>query len=234
VGLIPRRALEVAAVNSLRLENFNPEMMIEDRLASVLAEERARGELRALAEGMVAAVAAPVPTPGGGSVASLAGALGAALGEMACGVTLKRKSFEAHFARLQQARTELARCRAQLLERIDRDSESYQQYLNALRLPKATGEEQARRDSAIEAAAQVAVRVPLDTAQIILAVERLLASLRTITIPPTASDLSVAALMARAGRSGSIETSRTNLALITDADWAARTRQELEAIENFS
>ncbi len=54
-----------------------------------------------MVEEFVNAVAAPTPTPGGGSVAALAGALAAGLGEMVCGVSLKRKSLSAHHPALE-------------------------------------------------------------------------------------------------------------------------------------
>jgi glutamate formiminotransferase len=231
VGLIPRRALEAAAVHSLRIGSFSPEIMIEDRLATVLAEERARGELRALAEGMVAAVAAPVPTPGGGSVSALAGALAAALGEMACGVSLKRKSYEAHFGRLQEVRRQLARNRARLLESIDRDSESYQNYLKVLRLPRTTRDEQARRDAAVDEAAKEAVTVPSKTAATVWEVIRALDALPDITIPPVAADLAVALILAKAALDGSIKTARANLELVADPEWRHAAKEALAALD---
>ena len=230
VGLIPRRALEGAAVGDLQVENFHPDLVVENRLASVLKGQQEAGSLRLLAEGFVAAVAAPGPTPGGGSVAALAGSLAAALGEMVCGVTLKRKSFHEHFHRLAEARTQLADLREELLDRIDRDSESYQGYLNAMRLPKETTAEQAECAGAIEAAGKETVTVPLETTELVVEVERLLKSLRAITIPQAASDLSVALMMAEAGRQGSLENVRTNLSAIQDKDWAALIEQKLKSL----
>src|SRR5438105_878855 len=89
VGLVPRRALVDASVHYLKVENFHPELILENRLEQVLAESGEAGGTAALPDAFVAAVAAPTPTPGGGSVSALAGALAAALGEMVCGLTLK-------------------------------------------------------------------------------------------------------------------------------------------------
>jgi len=122
----------------------------------------------------VAAVATPVPTPGGGSVAALAGSLAAALGEMVCGVTLKRKSFEPHFPQLEEARARLAKVRDKLLTNIDRDSQSYEDFIAAVKLPKTTETEQANRASSLERASKHAAVVPLETAELAAEVERLL------------------------------------------------------------
>ena len=43
--------------------------------------------------GFISSVAAAIPTPGGGSVAALAGSLAAALGEMMAGLTEGRQKF---------------------------------------------------------------------------------------------------------------------------------------------
>ena len=111
VGLVPRQALDDAAVQFLRVENFRPELVVENRLEQVLEDRNSQvsqstidnrqsamppAPLRAMVEPFVNVVAAPTPTPGGGSVAALAGALAAGLGEMVCGVSRKRKSLADH------------------------------------------------------------------------------------------------------------------------------------------
>ncbi len=85
IGLVPRRALEDTAVQYLKVENYHPQLVFENRLEQIIREqtksaapEKAR-TLRSMIEAFVAAVAAPTATPAGGSVAALAGALSAAL-----------------------------------------------------------------------------------------------------------------------------------------------------------
>ena len=114
-----------------------------------------------MVEDFVNAVAAPTPTPGGGSVAALAGALAAGLGEMVCGVSLKRKSLGAHHPALEATRARLAALRERLMEIVDLDAQSYEAVMRAFKLPKSTEAEQAARDQAIEAASkQASVRAP--------------------------------------------------------------------------
>jgi glutamate formiminotransferase/formiminotetrahydrofolate cyclodeaminase len=196
VGLVPRRAIVDAAVHFLAVENFRPELIVENRLEQVLSEpaagpSRAATPLAALAQEFVGAVAAPTPTPGGGSAAALAGALAAALGEMVCGVSLERKSLQAQHAALAAARTRLAGWRARLMGNIDRDAQSYEAVLCAYRLPKSSAPEQAARNHAVEAASKEAAAVPLETAELAAAVGREIAGLSGITIPQAASDLRV-------------------------------------------
>jgi glutamate formiminotransferase/formiminotetrahydrofolate cyclodeaminase len=239
VGLIPRRALEDAAVHYLKVENYRPELIVENRLAKVLEEQATRAaapgaSLGALAEGFVGAVAAPTATPGGGSVAALAGALAAALGEMVCGLTLKRKSFEAHFPRLEAHRSQVAGLRAKLLANVDRDAQSYDGVVAAMRLPKATEAEQAARARAIEEASKLAALVPLETGEFVTEIERVLRGLPPITIPQAASDLSVALALVEAARAGALENVHVNLPSIHDPAWIERIAPRVRHIETLS
>src|SRR5213593_760224 len=75
VGLIPQKALEQAVEFYLRVENFSPEMILENRLAEVIAQAPAQASSMAdMLRGFLDRVASAEPTPGGGSVAALAGA----------------------------------------------------------------------------------------------------------------------------------------------------------------
>jgi glutamate formiminotransferase len=237
VGLVPRRALDDAAVHYLKLENFRPDLIVENRLAQVFREQP-RGAaqqkvstLQSMAEGFVDAVAAPTATPGGGSVSALAGALSASLGEMVCGVTLKRQSFAAHHAALEESRRRLSKLRSRLMENIDRDAQSYEAVMAAVKLPKSTESEQTQRAQAIEEASKTAATVPLETAELAAEVAHLIEDLRTITIPQAASDLTVALHLAEAALRGAIENVRVNLPSSKDRDWVNQMEQELQGLE---
>ena len=93
VGLIPKRAIELTADFYLQLENFSPAQVLENRMEAALggAASEAPGRLAALAQPFLDAVAQPTAAPGGGSVAALAGALGASLGQMVAGLSRKEK-----------------------------------------------------------------------------------------------------------------------------------------------
>ena len=262
VGLVPRQALDTAAVQFLRIENFRPELIVENRLEQVLTDRELKFEnrnskieiqksaepatefrvskfefrkgadapLRGMVEEFVKALAAPTPTPGGGSVAALAGALAAGLGEMVCGVSLKRKSLETDHPALNAARTRLAGLRDRLMGMIDQDAVSYEGVMRAFKLPKSTEVEQAARQQAIEAASKQASVVPLETAELAAAVAAELASLAGITIPQTASDLRVARDLAETARQGGIANVRANLPGVRDESWLHDIEARLEKL----
>jgi glutamate formiminotransferase len=257
VGLVPRQALEAASVHFLKVENFRPEFVVENRLEKVVAqgslsspaalaheayEEHVAREtheaglpesdapLRAMVEQYVNAVAAPTPTPGGGSAAALAGALAASLGEMVCGVSLKRMSLAAHHPVLEASRARLAILRNRLMEIVDLDPRCYEAVLSAFKLPKSTEAEQSVHYQAIEAASKQASMVPLETAELATSLAAVLSSLEGITIPQAASDLKVALDLAAVARRGGIENVWANLPGVQDEPWLRDVDERLEVI----
>jgi glutamate formiminotransferase/formiminotetrahydrofolate cyclodeaminase len=236
VGLIPRRALEAAAVHYLKVENYHSDLIVENRLALVLEEQLKSSAgttapaLSGLAEEFVEALAADTPTPGGGSASALAGAMAAALGEMVCGITLKKKTLAAHHPAVQEARHKLAGLRTRLMEAVDRDAASYEIVLAAYKLPKSTEAEQAARAEAIELAGKKAAEVPLETAQLAVEASRLVDSLRPITAPLAASDLTVAHHLADAALEGALANVRANLPSIHDSVWVRQVETEIQAL----
>lgn len=239
VGLIPHQALDDAAVHYLKVENFHPDLIVENRLAKVLEgrrgfESRPRegaGSLRKAVENFVTAVAADTPTPGGGSVSALAGALAAALGEMVSRLTLKRKAFAEHHQVVEESLARLAALRSRLLENIDRDAASYEAVMAAFKLSKVSESEKSARALAVEEASKIAASVPLETAQMAFEICQQIESLRTVTIPQAASDLTVAHHLAEAARLGAIENVRANLSAIHDAQWLKQIEAKIQALE---
>src|ERR1700693_817708 len=167
VGLIPKRAIELTADFYLQLENFSPAQVLENRLEAPLggAASEGAGKMAALAQPFLDTVAQPTATPGGGSVAALAGALGASLGEMVAGLSREKKSQGAHMEPLRDALAEFHAASRALADAIDRDAASFESVMAAYKLPQATPEEQGRREAAIQHALQGAANVPMEVAR---------------------------------------------------------------------
>jgi glutamate formiminotransferase len=237
VGLVPRKALEDAAVQYLKVENYYSHLVFENRLEQIIREqtnsvalENAR-TLRSMAEGFVTAVKAPTATPGGGSVAALSGALAAALGEMVCGLSLNRRSLEAHHTKLRELQNRLSSMGQRLLENIDRDSLSYEAVMAAFKLPKSTEVEIAARAQAIEAGSKNATSAPLETAELSAEVAKIISRLHEITIQLAAPDLAVAFDLAGTATRGAIENVRANLPSIRDKEFCGCVERRLEALQ---
>jgi len=233
VGLIPKRAIEITADFYLRLENFSPAQVFENRIEASLggvAPAEGPGKLASLAMPFLDAVAEPTATPGGGSVAALAGALGASLGQMVAGLSRKKKSQASFVDQLSDALAQLQDASKMLSDAIDRDSASFDHVMAAYKLPKETSNEQVQRDAAIQQALQGAAHVPLEVARQSAEVFELLGRLEPISSPSMHSDIQVGRLMAAAGARGALENVAINLESITDQTFASRLKSEAAAI----
>ena len=109
------------------------------------------------------ALSSPSPTPGGGTAAAMAGALGASLLLMVAGLEKTKTGSEEERTLLADAKRALTPIRARLLDLADADAESFDQVMAAYRLPKASDEEKAARAAVIQRALWRATEVPLDT-----------------------------------------------------------------------
>src|SRR5207302_1673763 len=196
VGLVPKKALEMTADFYLQLENFSPAQVLENRLAAALSGVplESKGRLAGLAQPFLDAVAEPTATPGGGSVAALAGALAASLGQMVAGLSRKKKSQAAYVEQLSAAVAELRAAAEALAEAIDRDAASYEAVMAAAKLPKQTKEDERLREEAIQRATRGAAEVPLYVAETAVELYERLGQLEPISAASMLSDLRVGRL----------------------------------------
>lgn len=221
VGLIPKKALEQAAEWFLQVENFDSSLILETRLAAVMGGKAAVGGLRAGVEPFIEQLAAPTATPGGGSASAAVGAMGAALAHMVAAMSRGKKAYLQYEQPLSEAIARLTALREQLKAGIDADAESYNLVMGAYKQAKTAAD---GGESLIEAALKGATLVPLETARQAREVAVIAESLRPISNPNMASDLTVAIALADAAKKGALSNVEINLALIKDAKFAADIR----------
>jgi formiminotetrahydrofolate cyclodeaminase len=209
VGLVPKRALENAAEWFLQVENFDSSMILENRLASIIGGKSAVGGLRAGVEPFVEQLAAPTVVPGGGSASAAAGAMAAGLAAMAAGMSRGKKAYAAYDAELTEALAKLGTLREELKAAVDADAASYQAVVAAYKAQKTASSEVGA--AAVATALRGATSVPLLVAEASAEVGALVQSLRSKTNPKMASDLTVAAALARAALTGALANVETNL-----------------------
>jgi glutamate formiminotransferase / formiminotetrahydrofolate cyclodeaminase len=234
VGLIPKKAIEMAADFFLQLENFSPAQVFENKLEAALTgaplETAKDGKLAGLARPFLDAVAAPTATPGGGSVSAFAGALAASLGQMVAGLSRKKKSQAEFVDQLSAALDELRRTADELTQAIDLDAVAFDAVMAAFKLPQGDAQETRQREEAIQAATKGAAEVPLHVAEKSVGVFERLGQLEAIAAASMRSDLQVARLMAGAGARGALANVEINLDGITDAAYVASIRTKMTAL----
>jgi glutamate formiminotransferase / formiminotetrahydrofolate cyclodeaminase len=235
VGLIPKKAMEMAADYFLQLENFSPSQVFENKLQAVLTGapiEAKEGKLARVARPFLEAVAAPTATPGGGSVSAYVGALAAALGQMVAGLSRKKKSQILHVDKLSEMLEELRRTADALTDAIDRDAASYDAVMAAFKLPQANPEETAQRERAIHAATKGAAEVPLQVAEKAAQLQGRLLQLEGIAAASMKSDLQVARLMAVTAAKGALANVEINLDGLKDAAYVETMRGKVAELRN--
>ena len=210
VGLVPERVLLEAGARHVQLRGFSPAMLLERQVREVMAG----GESL---DGFVSRVASPDPTPGGGSVAAHAGAIGAALAQMVAGLTVGKKKYAAVEEAMRAMALQATGLRRQLAALVVRDADSYEAVRTAYQLPKEPADAAAHRDRAIRDALLGAAQVPLETAQAAVEVAALAAALAERGNRNAVSDACVAALMAEAACKGAVLNVRINVASLDEA-----------------
>lgn len=171
------------------------------------------------------------PVPGGGSISALAGALAAALAEMVAGLTIGKKKYAEVEDEMKAVVAPMRKLREQLLLDIQRDSESFDLYMQALTLPKETEEEKAARTAAMQEGLKAAVKVPLSVANAayeILPVAELMVNKGNQT---AVTDALVATMLARTAALGALFNVKINLQSIKDEAFVAETSKEVEVLE---
>jgi len=235
VGLIPKKAIEMAADYLLQLENFSPNQVFENRLADALTGvplQSKDGKLASLARPFLDAVSEPTATPGGGSVSAYAAAMAAALGQMVAGLSRKKKSQAAHVDKLSDHLDALRRIADELATAIDRDASSYDAVMVAFKLPQGSPEEIEQREAAIQLATKGAAEVPLEVAGKAADLQDRLVQLEAISAASMKSDLQVARLIAVAGAKGALANVEINLEGLKDANYAASLRSKVAELRN--
>ena len=225
VGLLPRQALLDFALESLGLENFNPDVQIlENRLGAVgascgAADWREAGRL------VGEALSNTDATPGGGSAAAISAAMGCGLGQMALGITLKSKKIdEAKRPVLAKAHAALGRMRASFDALAADDAAAFDSFMIALSLPK----DEPSRPKKMQDALVRAAEVPLRTAELATGALAIARETAPLAVAAVASDIHCAMHLLKTAALCAAENVRINLGGIKAAAIAKDLEERLE------
>ena len=223
VGLVPESALFEAGARHVQLRGFTPSMVLDRRVREAIAGGQS-------VSAFAAAVASATPAPGGGSVAALVGALGAALAQMVAGLTVGRKKYAAVDAEMRELGLKAAELAAELHRLVERDAQAYGHVTSAYKLPKDTPEQERLRTMAIDRALVGAAQVPIETARACAAVAALASTAADLGNTNAASDAGVAALLAEAACRGAVYNVKINVSSMTDKSLGTKLLAEADAV----
>ena len=174
-------------------------------------------------------VSRDTPAPGGGSIAALAGSLGAALASMVANLAQGGPDAEKD-AKLVALAEKAQVLKDRLMVAVDADTNAFNAFMDARRLPDATPEQKAARHEAMQAGLKVAIDVPLDTAKTSFEALELAGEAARLGKVASITDAAVGAQMAYAGVRGGIWNVVINLKDITDAAYVSDMQRECASL----
>jgi glutamate formiminotransferase/formiminotetrahydrofolate cyclodeaminase len=165
------------------------------------------------------------PTPGGGSVAALAGALGAALISMVGNLTIGKKKYKDVEEDIKKIISSSEKLRYELSQLIEEDVKAFNNFMATYKMPRETEDEKKIRTEKIQESLIEAAKVPLKVAYKcleVLSLSREVAEKGNINV---ISDAGVAVLLAEAALESALLNVKINLGMIKDE----KTREELSS-----
>jgi glutamate formiminotransferase/formiminotetrahydrofolate cyclodeaminase len=249
VGLVPWEVLRQAAVHYLRRMGKSPGLPVPDLAAAaiqslglrdvadfnpaskVLGMPKQEGELvNRVTYDFVDEVSRDSPAPGGGSVAALAGALGAALGTMVANLSATKGTQAANYDALAGIAERGQAVKEALVAGVDADTSAFDGVIAAMRMPKDSDEQRATRDAALETGYRAATAVPLATVGQCRDALAVCGEMAPLMDAGMASDVGSGALLAHAGARAAGYNVRINLKEIPDETFCTETSAALEAL----
>ncbi len=230
VGLIPQEALVDAAIWYLQLDQFEPDQILERRLAAV-QKEAGSAASNIVEMGFLDALASASATPGGGSAAAYSGAAGAALVAMVSRLSIGRKKYASVEPQMKDILERAEELRVELIAAVEQDSAAFDLVMSAFKLPKDTPEQQAARSQSIQEATLKAAQVPLEVAGKAVEVMELAAQVVSGGNLNAISDGATGATMARAALTSAGYNVRINVTSLKDQATAQSLLMKLHDLE---
>jgi len=227
VGLVPQEALVDAAIWYTQLDAFDKEQILESRLYAATASSRTPD-----CPSFIDELAAPTPTPGGGSAAAYSAAMGAGLVTMVTGLTIGKKKYAEVEAQMQAVRVHAEKLREELTNAVDDDAGAFEAVMGAFRLPKDTPEQEAARTASIKSATLNAAHVPLHVAEDAVKVMELALMCVESANLNAISDAASAAAMAKAGLAAAGYNVRINVAALSDPSAGEHFLDQIRELES--
>ena len=171
------------------------------------------------------------PVPGGGSIAALSAAFSSALTQMVANLTLGKKGYEDVQEEAESIVKEAEMMRGFFVEYIDKDSDAFNEVMNAFKLPKDTDEEVEYRKKAIQEATKLAALVPLDIAREAYKIMELAQVVVEKGNKNAVTDGAVATMLARTAVLSALYNVKINLSSIKDKEFVERVSEEVDELE---
>lgn len=173
-------------------------------------------------------LASDSPAPGGGSVAALCASMGAALVSMVANLTIGKDKYRESWEIMEDVVGKSESLRFKFVDLMNKDTESFNAFMSAMKMPKATEEEKCIRKKTMGEASKLATEVPLMTLEACVEVADLAYLAAKNGNTNTISDAGSAALIAEAAGRAAAYNVKINLPGVTDESFAADFRARMD------
>ncbi|MDD3803946.1 MAG: glutamate formimidoyltransferase [bacterium] len=228
---VPERELIHIAVKSLGLDHLYP-FDIDKKVIEYAYRKSSGG--KHLAEMKINdfcdELSTDSPAPGGGSVAALNGAIASSLVSMVASLTFMKKGYEKDSAEVEKIASEAQRVKDAFLNLIDDDTEAFNAYMAAFKMPKKTDIEAKRREELLEEATKAAIEVPLKTMKQVEETLHLMDRVSIIGNVNSISDAGVAAINALGCAEGAYMNVLINLKNLKDEKYCSEKLEEADKL----
>lgn len=171
-------------------------------------------------------LASKSPTPGGGTVAGLSGAISSSLVSMVCELTIGKRRYRQYEDELKNVLENSEKLREEFLLLAEKDTEVFSEVMEAYGLPHESDEDKHQRNTAVEEATKRAAMVAMDTLRRCEAVGQLCLTLALKGNENSISDVGVASIMSHAAAKSASLNILLNLSTITDEDFKGKLNTE--------
>ncbi|MFA5073746.1 MAG: cyclodeaminase/cyclohydrolase family protein [Nitrospirota bacterium] len=175
-------------------------------------------------------LASSSPEPGGGSVAAVAGALGAALVSMVANLTLGKKKYMDVQAQIESLLAASEKLREIMQELVEKDTEAFSAVSAVYKMPNSTPEEKTTRLESMQKALKKAAQVPFEVCERSLDIAKLSKQAADIGNTAVVSDAGTAVLIAHACAESAALNVRVNLKNIQDEYFNNRIEERVQKI----
>jgi methenyltetrahydrofolate cyclohydrolase len=172
------------------------------------------------------ALASKAAVPGGGGASALAGALGAALGDMVGELTVGKKKYADVEPIIRELMAQAQTLREELLACIGKDAEAFEPLSKAYGIPK----DDPTRAEVMENCLRAAAAPPMEIMELSAKTLDLLRGFADMGSKLAISDAATGAAMSRAALYGAAMNVRVNTAAMQDREYAAKVNARVDAL----
>lgn len=170
------------------------------------------------------------PTPGGGSVAAIAGGFAAAMTAMVTNLTIGKKRYKDVEGQIKDIREKAMGLIKKAEKLVEADMAVFTRFMDCYKISASTPEEKEEKDKLIQEALKGATEVPLAIGKMCLDILSLVDEIAPIGSKMAISDAGVAAYLAEAGLQAALLNVDINVPQIKDEEFVNQALEQKKGL----